>query len=59
MFICPLGPDVDMAPESDRIRYTRHKWNVIHRDHYLPYAAALSIRAMNYQDFVRTRKIER
>ena len=48
-----------MAPESDRIRYTKHKWNVIHRDHYLPYAAALSIRAMNYQDFVRTRKIER
>lgn len=44
-----------MAPESDRIRYTRYKWNTIHTNDYIPYCAALSIKAMNYQDFVRTR----
>jgi len=54
-----LGPDADIAPESDRIRYTRHKWRVIHREHYIPYAAALEINPVGYNDFVRMRRKER
>ncbi len=48
------GPSGDVAPESDRIRYTRHKWAVIHKDHYIPYTLALEIPPMKYEDFVRT-----
>ena len=58
MFILK-GPSGDVAPESDRIRYTRHKWAVIHKEHYIPYAIALEIPPMKYEDFVRTRRKQR